>query len=46
MASKFLMLSPQSQLLSRDVADVSKSTFNFSKTNDVGMVVVAVVLEV
>ena len=43
-ASKFLMLIPQSQLQCWDVADVSQNTF--SKDNDSGAVVVAVVFGV
>ena len=39
-ALKFLMLIPQSQLLCRDVADISKH--KSSKPNDVGAVIVAV----
>ena len=42
-ASKLLMLISQTSLLCRDVADISRNTF--SKANDVGAVVVAVVLE-
>ena len=40
-ASRFLMLIPQPQLLYWDVAAVSENMF--SKSNDVGAVVVAVV---
>ena len=43
-ATKFLMLIPETQLLSRDVPDVSKN--NLSEVHDVGAVVVAIVLEV
>ena len=43
-ASKFLMLIPQLQLLRWDVADVSEKAF--SKIDDIGAVVVAVILKV